>query len=363
MATDGLDSIQEEIGEVPLEIATTASCSQGIPGTVTLEDGSQKNVLVSAGHCLYGIAGEAEETYPEVYAPLPDGRKLIAQREHGDKVYPVSEGGGVDAVIRQFDGPDWSTAEVAHDVEMSRVADSVDQYGRRHGEPVVLTGVRDYRDLGQWEVDFDDFGQPICKDGQTSGRTCGIQLMRTSNGIWHTNLSLSGDSGGVNFDPVTGEALGVTSMGFFGLGGRAQPIDVALEQACGIPDGQVNERFTLPESTQEHSPTYTLEEDTEQTREWVEQNIPEDMFAPEEPLTLEDAHDQAWSNLEAGVGEARIQTQDTMNRLSEDPTQVDTVVNNAVETAEYVGGLVEETAQAYGSAFENLLAEEGKEEE
>ncbi|KQB85359.1 hypothetical protein [Corynebacterium oculi] len=364
MATDGLDDrVQEEVGEVPLEIITTASCSQGISGTVTLDDGSQRNVLVSAGHCLYGIEGEGVETYPEVYAPLSEGRKLIARREHGDKVYPVPEGGGIDAVIRQFDGPDWATAEVVGDADMTRVADSVDQYGRRHGDPVVLTGVRDYRDLEKWEVDFDNFGQPICKDGQTSGRTCGAQLMRTSNGIWHTNLYLSGDSGGVNFDPVTGEALGVTSIGIVGLIGRAQPMDVALEQAYGIPDGQVNERFTLPESTDQHSQAYTLKEDTEQIDEWAEQNLPEDMLVSEEPLALEDAQEQAWINLESGIGEVRIQTQDAVNLLSEDPTQMGTVVSNAVDTAEYVGNLVEETAQAYGEAFENLLAEEGNEEE
>ncbi|MEJ4100407.1 hypothetical protein V5S96_08575 [Corynebacterium mastitidis] len=354
MATDGFDGIAEE---VPLEVMTIAACSQGVPGTVTLADGSQRDVLVSAGHCLYGIEGEGVETYPEVYAPLPEGRRLIAQREHGDKVYPATEDGGVDSVIRQFDGPDWATAEVVGDAEMTRVADSVDQYGRRHGDPVVLTGVRDYRDLGPWEVAFDNLGQPICKDGQTSGRTCGVQLMRTSNGVWHTNLSLPGDSGGVNFDPTTGEAIGVTSMGFVGLVGRAQPMDVALEEAYDIPDGQVNERFTLPESTQPHTPAYTLMEDLEQASEWMEQNLPEEEFAPQELPTLEDAQAQAYSNLETGVGEVRLQTQDAVGMLAEDPTQVDTLVNNAVETADYLGTLAEDTAQAYGEAWDAVLAE------
>ncbi|WP_018117378.1 hypothetical protein [Corynebacterium mastitidis] len=354
MATDSFEGLAEE---VPLEVMTTAACSQGVPGTVTLADGSQRDVLVSAGHCLYGIEGEGVETYPEVYAALPEGRRLIAQREHGDKVYPATQDGGVESVIRQFDGPDWATAEVVDGAEMTRVADSVDQYGRRHGDPVVLTGVRDYRDLGPWEVDFDNLGQPICKDGQTSGRTCGIQLMRTSNGVWHTNLSQPGDSGGVNFDPTTGEAIGVTSMGFAGLLGRAQPMDVALEQAYGIPDGQVNERFALPESTQPHTPAYTLVEDLGQAVEWAEQNLPEEEFVPQEPPTLDDAHARAYDNLEAGVGEVRLQVQDAVGMLAEDPTQAGAVVNNAVETADYVGTLVEDTATAYGEAWDAVLAE------
>ncbi|KQB86604.1 hypothetical protein [Corynebacterium lowii] len=351
------DAYEDEPIDIPLEIQATGGCSQGVPGTVTLPDGTTKNVLVSAGHCLYGIEGDGTETYPEVYAPLYDEHGLIAQREHGEKVYPAEDSLNAEQLAVQYNGADWATAEIPEGVEATRVADSVDQYGRRHGEPVELTGVRDYRDLGPWEVSFDNFGQPICKDGQTSGRTCGVQVLRTSNGLWHTALSLPGDSGGVNFDPNNGEALGVTSMGFYGFGGRAQPIDVAIEEVYGIPDGEVNEHFTLPESTQLHTPMYTLEEESQRKAQWAEENLPEEMTVPEEPLTLEDAQIVAEVNFEAGVGEARLQTQDAVNTLSQDPTQVGTVVESAIEGTQRIGGLVEQTAEVYEAALQNSLTE------
>ncbi|WPF65302.1 MULTISPECIES: hypothetical protein [unclassified Corynebacterium] len=356
-----VENFDEVPVEIPLEIASPASCSQGVSGTVTLPDGSQKNVMVSAAHCLYGETGDEVDLAPEVYIPLEEGRKVIGTRDHGEEF-------DYDGTQREFFDPDnwdpikndpqdWATAELVEGVEMTRVADSVDQYGRRHGDPVVLTGVRDYRTLVEGEVSFDNFGQLICKDGQTTGRTCGVQYLRTRNGLWYVGLALPGDSGGVNFDPVTGEALGVSSTAGLGLFVRAQPIDAALEEAYDIPDGQVNEHFALPESTQPHTPMRTLDEEVTYQEQWWEENFPGEIEEPA-PQTLEEAGDVAQANWSAGVGEVTLQTADAVNLLSEDPIQVDTVVNNAVETAEYVGGLVEETAQAYGEALDNLLAEE-----
>ncbi|MEK0372624.1 hypothetical protein [Corynebacterium mastitidis] len=353
--------------DVPLEIASPLSCSQGVPGTVTLPDGSQKNVMVSVAHCLHGIVDEDVDVAPEVYVPLQEGREAIGTRDRGEKFDygpqrdPLDPETWVDPEAwdpRKNDPQDWATAELAEGVEMTRVADSVDQYGRRHGDPVVLTGVRDYRTLSEGEMTFDNLGQPICKDGQTTGRTCGVQLLRTRNGVWFAGLALPGDSGGVNFDPVTGEAVGVTSTAGWGLFGRAQPIDVALEEAYDIPDGQVNEYFTLPESTQAHTPMLTYSEDQSLQEQWWEENYPEAVIEPEPPQTMEEAHQVAYTNWSAGVGEVTLQTQDALTLLSEDPTQAGTVVNNAVDTAEYVGTLAQETAQAYGSALENLLSAE-----
>lgn len=163
----------------------------------------------------------------------------------------------------------------------------------------------------------------------------------------------------MNFDPVTGEAVGVTSTAGWGLFGRAQPIDVVLEEAYGIPDGEVNEYFTLPESTQAHTPMLTFSEDQSLQEQWWEENYPEAAVEPEPPQTMEEAHQVAYTNWSAGVGEVTLQTQDAINLLSEDPTQVDTVASNAVDTAEYVGVLAVDTAAAYGSALENLLSAEG----
>ncbi|WP_150114466.1 hypothetical protein [Corynebacterium oculi] len=152
---------------------------------------------------------------------------------HPDAGGPITVGDEEDFSLLEgmnqaFNSPDWGTVELEPGVTTTRLSDSVDMYGNSHGEPVELTGVRDYEDLGFWEVSADNFGQPICKDGNTSGRSCGVQLFRTQNGVWSAGLNYqNGDSGGVNFDPETGEALGVTSMGF-GTIGRAQPIDLAI---------------------------------------------------------------------------------------------------------------------------------------
>nr|WP_227658980.1 MULTISPECIES: S1 family peptidase [unclassified Corynebacterium] len=237
---------------------------------------------------------------------------------------------------------------------MTRVADSVDQHGRRHGDPVVLTGVRDYPDLGEDEVSFDNFGQPICKDGAASGRTCGIQFMRTRHSLWSSSLALPGDSGGVNFDPTTGEALGASTQSMLGLLMTTQPFDVALEEAYGIPDGQVNEHFSLPESTEAHDPMLTVKEHKQRVADWAEREIPEEMKKPAEPVTMADAEQIAIANTMYAAGELRIQTQDALSILAEDPTSVDAVADNVATGVEILGNLAQETASAYDEALASL---------
>ncbi|KQB86605.1 hypothetical protein [Corynebacterium lowii] len=340
---------------MPPEVFTAMSCSQGVPGTVTLPDGSKRNVMVSAAHCVKGTDDDDVQPDVYVYAPLEEGNELIAMAAHGEKMRMEPGEHWIETQLGIPNMPDWATADLGPDVEMSRVADSVDQYGRRHGEPVELTGVRDYRDLQDWEISFDNFGQPICKDGQTSGRTCGIQFMRTRNGLWYLGTGIPGDSGGVNFDPNNGEALGVSSLASWGLVVRAQPVDIALEEAYDIPDGQVNEYFALPDSTAPHAPMRTFEEDQQATRQWMEENSPE---ALDEPVTFESAKKKADQNIAESVAEAHVQARDSVNLLSEDPTQVGQVAENAVNTALYVGERLEGTARAYAEAFQTSLEEE-----
>lgn len=346
--------------EVPPGYDATGTCSQGLPGTVTLPDGEQRRVMVSAAHCLKGTEG-VEGDVASLYVPMEEGNRLIALPDRGEKATFTEGDHPLDPDYWFDTTPDWATADLAPDAEMTRVADSVDQYGRRHGEPVVLTGVRDYRDLEEGEVSFDNLGQPICKDGATSGRTCGIQFMRTRNTLWSTNVGLPGDSGGVNFDPTTGEALGASTQSLLGLMMATQPFDVALEEAYDIPDGQVNERFSLPESTEAHDPMLTTTEYGQRVGDWAQQEMPEQTQQPAEPLTVEDAEQVALGNTMYAVGELRGQAQDAANILTQDPTRVDAVAENAATGAEILGGLAQETAQAYDEALANLVF--GEEEE
>ena len=96
---------------------------------------------------------------------------------------------------------------------------------------------------------MDNFGQPICKDGATTGRPCATQIGRSRNAVYSWNLGYKpGDSGGVNFDPRDGAVIGISSMGI-GPVGKAQQADRIIEDAYGVPDGQVNEVFKVTESS------------------------------------------------------------------------------------------------------------------
>ncbi|KQB83248.1 hypothetical protein [Corynebacterium oculi] len=338
--------------DIPMEIFAQ-HCSQGVPGTVTLPDGSQKNVMVTAGHCLWGIEGSAMgEMAPEVYAPLPGGNQLIAVRDQGQPVHPALDDRDPEELRLMYDGDDWATAEIAPDVGMTRVADSIDQYGVSHGDSVTLTGVRDYRDLEPWEISFDNAGQPICKEGQTTGRTCGVQVLRSSNGLWYLGTSLPGDSGGVNYDPMTGEVLGVTSMSVYGLIGRAQPVDVAVEKAYDIPDGQVNERFALPESTEEHTPMRSFAEDQATVQDWARDVIAEELPTPETAVEV------AQNNAEAAVDEVSGLVETSTEQVLEDPTNWEPILQNTAETIDTLGTLAEDTAGAALGAGLGLALQE-----
>lgn len=240
--------LEATVPGLPAEL-DSYSCSQGVAGTVTLVTGAEQPVMVTAGHCLIST----DPAYPlntVVYSPQQGGDQRIGQLHREGAPILDETLGFVDGGIEAFTIHDWSTVAVDEGVPASRAVSTIDFYGRSTGSPVELTGVRDYPDLAGTQVSTDNFGQPICKDGINSGRSCGTQLFRTQHGLYSWGLNYAnGDSGGVNWDPNNGEALGVSSQGIGPLG-RAQPIDSALQEAYDIPDGQVNERFRLAESTE-----------------------------------------------------------------------------------------------------------------
>lgn len=256
--------IGDSLYTLPAEL-TGFACTQGPSGTVTDANGQTYPIMVTAGHCVLGD-GQLGPLKPDVYVPLPaDGSIDLVKVGTKDKVGPITLAPDSaplpDQAHSLLNTTDWATVRIDDPAQMSRVSASRDEYGRETGAPRTLTGVRDYPDLGPWQVAVDNAGQPICKDGTRTGRSCGIQLARTEHGVWSWDLSYAqGDSGGVNYDPRTGEVIGVTSMAL-GRIGRTQPVDRALEAAYDIPDGQVNERFKLAESTAGHADYATFNDE------------------------------------------------------------------------------------------------------
>ncbi|WIM68022.1 hypothetical protein QP027_01070 [Corynebacterium breve] len=249
------------------------SCSQGVAGTIVQEDGTTKQIMITAAHCLVDTPRYENEIGTAVYAPKTWGDQLIGYRvATGDK-QAQSHYADLNAELHgTLNWPDWGVVELEDGVEMTGLATSEDHYGHQRSTPVAMTGVRDYRDLGATEISVDNFGQPICKDGQRSARSCGVQLFRASNSIVHWGLTYeSGDSGGVNYDPNNGEVLGVTSQGIGPLG-RAQVADQAIQTAYGIPDGQVNEQFQIAPAVPLDDDFRTVAQDDAAFNEWAAPN-------------------------------------------------------------------------------------------
>ena len=219
------------------------TCSQGPVGTVKLPDGTTQRVILTASHCVDGKPGNP---------PVSDAVKVPVNTGSGyERVGRTIKSSHVPAAaldlsdpVLSITAPDWAVVLVDDSVGASNLAQSRDANGGAQGEPVAITSIRDFRTLAPGEVSVDNFGQPICKDGATTGRSCGTQLGRTRNGIYSWGLDYRpGDSGGINYDPRDGAALGVSTIVFNSLG-KAQPADRIIEDAYGVPDGQVNEYFT-----------------------------------------------------------------------------------------------------------------------
>lgn len=236
------------------------TCSQGPSGTVLTGTGERIPVMLTAGHCISELDSSDDPLRPEVYVNLStEGYRRVGMRDKVGRINLDDKNTPLHLLPNDLlNSHDWGTVRLDPGVTASRSATSRDQFGGRESHPVAMTGIKDYRTLGPTEVSVDNFGQPICKDGILSARSCGTQLARTRYGVWSWGLTYEkGDSGGNNYDPRTGEIIGVTSMGLGPLG-RAQPADVILEEAYGVPDGRVNEHFALPEDTTPAAPQKSL---------------------------------------------------------------------------------------------------------
>ena len=176
-----------------------------------------------------------------------------------------------------------------------------------------LTGIRDYRTLRPGEYSVDNFGQPICKDGATTGRSCGRQIARGRDTVYSVGVAAEmGDSGGVNFDPRDGAVIGI-SHGVIGPLFVSQAADRALEDAYGIPDGQVNQAFQLadPAPRAEFTTSGTEEERIDRaTRELTPGYVPPNPKAELRRAVDEAgqaAHETARRALRGGVDAGEVQ--------------------------------------------------------
>lgn len=247
---------------VPPE-ASKGACSQGPIGTVRTPDGETHHVMLTAAHCFLVIgdgAGDPSAALSgEVSVPVGESYQRIGQLAALSPIPP--EILNSENPLDPLRAVDWAVVNIDDGVPTSAVSDSRTKDGAKNGEPVVLTHIRDYPALAPGAFAFDNFGQPICKDGATNGRGCGTQVVRTHDTIYSMNLGYdSGDSGGVNFDPRDGAILGVTSV-HFGPIYKAQTADSIVESAYGVPDGQVNDYFTIDASTAPHAEFTTLREE------------------------------------------------------------------------------------------------------
>lgn len=247
------------------------SCSQGFAGTVTPADGTPKDVMVTAGHCVTDIeTGVA--LLPEVYFPRTTGNERIGVVDVYGFNPQFSGGSSLSSNFAElWTHADWTTVNVDDPASMTGRVSTIDAYGNRTGEEVLLTGIRDYRNVPVGTISVDNFGQPICKDGMNAGRACGFQLARTQHSVFNFGLNYAnGDSGGINWDPFTGEVIGVTSQGI-GPFGRAQAADAALQDAYGIPDGQVNDHFKIaPDNGGLDEDVRSFNDDAVAADQWME---------------------------------------------------------------------------------------------
>lgn len=247
-------------------------CSQGPVGTVQLPDGRTQRVMLTASHCVTTLPG-MQPVSREALVPVGTGHTRIGVRDRANSI-PASALDLSDPVA-SIRTADWGVVLIDDSVTDTRIAQSRKDTGGPMSPPVRLTKVRDYPTLPHGQVAVDNFGQPICKDGTTSGRSCGTQIGRTRNGVYSWNLNYKhGDSGGINYDPRTGEIIGVSSMALGPLG-KAQPADRIIEDAYGVPDGHVNEVFTVTESTAPRAEFRPVEEDGKAIDAYIAEHNPD----------------------------------------------------------------------------------------
>ncbi|MDO4610866.1 hypothetical protein [Corynebacterium sp.] len=270
----------------------TAMCSSSVPGTVIDENGRAHHVQLTAGHCV-GLGpdeGFRDGTGTVIYAPayggderigvigpnrFPDPTAGLPENPEGDPANTMEVIIGLPD--RGLNGPDWAFIELDDDVAGTGVSASRAEDGWVGGPGAPMTGVVDYGELAPGQVSFDNLGKRVCIDGTRTSRQCGYQVMRFRNGVWAVGLWMDhGDSGGNAYDPDSNQVIGANSMRL-GPFNRFQPMDTALEEAYGIPDGQVNERFTVDGAVNRDAARRTVDEDLPATRAWRKETgqIPE----------------------------------------------------------------------------------------
>lgn len=254
-------------------------CSSSVPGTVTDANGEKHRVMLTAGHCVTEELPGTNGNDGVIYAPTREGDVRIGTVGPNAFSVPSDDEALANPVIianGMFNGPDWAFIELDDDVETTGASQAYDENGQNAGEPVQMTGVVDYEDLGPAEISVDNFGRRACTDGTRTGRQCGYQVFRGQNGVWIVLIQLdNGDSGGNAYDPDTGEVIGTNSMSV-GPFNRVQPADVALQEAYGIEDGKVNEHFEIEQSSEPQTEYRTISEDMEHSRRWKAENEPEE---------------------------------------------------------------------------------------
>lgn len=272
-------------------------CSQGPVGTVSLIDGTTQRVMLTAGHCLAAEDPTGMLYGRTVHAPVRGGYQQLGTI---DLVHTNGLPSGYDTLgtsaRKALNAEDWGVVVLDEAAATDGAASSRDKFGSAPSTPVPMTGVRDYRTLAPGEIAFDNFAQPICKDGTMKGRKCGMQLFYTANNVWSWNLSYgTGDSGGINYDPNTGQIIGMTSLGM-GPVGTAQRADRALEQAYEIPEGDVNNRFTPAAPAPERADFVSVEDEKNQFNQHIAEHNPGVNPEMLEPPTPRQQFDTAVSN-------------------------------------------------------------------
>lgn len=166
-------------------LSGSAMCSAGVPGTVTDPQGHGHKVLVTAGHCVNNMPGSAEKTTGTVFLAAASGDQRVGQTEKTDFAILKSPApiGSLQWGIDTLNTADWGAVKMDDGVQGTGAAKSVDATGRFASTPQPLSGVKDYKDLGPNQFTFENFGQPICKDGNRTGRSCGVQVARAARRV------------------------------------------------------------------------------------------------------------------------------------------------------------------------------------
>lgn len=247
-----------------------STCSQGPVGTVYRKGKKPRRVMFTAGHCLQNLEKDSAMR-GEVYAPTRSGEFYIGYRDRlGYDDLLADDESLVRTFHDAFNAADWASVKLDPRVRTTNKSFSRDENGKARGRAVTLKGVDDRTRLYPFQVSADNFGDPICKDGARTGRTCGYQMFRTAHGVWSWGMNIQkGDSGGINYNPRTKKVVGISSMSM-GPVSRTQPADRAIEDAYGIKSGTVNRHFKVTNEATPRARFSTGKESREKLESYID---------------------------------------------------------------------------------------------